>query len=96
MKKIVSIIMLLALISGCGGSSKSRSYDGNSSGSDPVAPPSDNPTEVIAMVLDEPYQINKNDEINKTSNEAKVAIVHFEDGNTAVILRVGSATLTRY
>jgi len=88
--------MLLALISGCGDSSKSRSYDVNSSGGDPVVPPPDNPTEVVAMVLDEPYQVNKNDEINKTSNEARVAIIHFEDGNTAAILRVGSATLTKY
>ncbi|SFV55838.1 hypothetical protein MNB_SV-6-673 [hydrothermal vent metagenome] len=48
------------------------------------------------MVLDEPYQVDKYDEINKTSNEAKIEVIHFEDGGTAAILRAGSATLSRY
>ncbi len=98
MKKIVSIIVLLVLISGCGGSSNSRSSRGDQNGTTPIAvpPPSNTPTEVIYMVLDEPYQVYKYDEINKTSNKAQISIIHFEDGSTGAVLKVGSATLTRY
>lgn len=96
MKKIVSIIVILISISGCGGSSNSRSNIGNDNTTPVAPPPSNNPTEVVAMVLDEPYQVDKYDEINKTSNEAKIEVIHFEDGGTAAILRAGSATLSRY
>ncbi len=99
MKKIVLITILLVAITGCGHSSHRGSGLNDNNGTSPITPtpsPSDSPTEVITMTIDEPYQVYKYDEINKTSNEAQVEIVHFEDGNTAAILRVGSATLTRY
>jgi len=92
-KKLISIITLVVFIAGCGGSSNSRD---NVSDAPAIETPPTNPTEVITMNLDESYQISNYDELNKTSNEAKVEIIHFEDGGTSVVLREGSATLTKY
>jgi len=104
-KKIISIIIFMIFVAGCGGSSNNR---GAVAVVPPVenppnvpdvpaeTPPPNNPVEVITMVLNEPYQVDRNDELNKTSDEASVEVIHFEDGGTAVVLREGSATLTKY
>lgn len=94
MKKIISIILMILFVSGCGGSTKSR---GDVTPIEPpVETPPEDPIESITMVLDEVYQVNKYDELNKTSSEARAEIVHFADGGTAVVLREGSAILTKY